>query len=57
MLYFLGAAMTLIILPRIESLHQTRGDSPGGRLDAKVASEGGPPQSRSTLGVSGKEQL
>ena len=26
-LYFLGAAMTLIILPRIESLHQTRGDS------------------------------
>jgi len=23
-LYFLGAAMTLIILPRIESLHQTR---------------------------------
>ena len=29
-LYFLGAAMTLIILPRIESLHQTRGDSPQG---------------------------
>ena len=26
-LYFLGAPMTLIILPRIESLHHTRGDS------------------------------
>ena len=26
-LYFLGTPMTLIILPRIESLHQTRGDS------------------------------
>ena len=25
---FLSAAMTLIILPRIESLHPTRGDSP-----------------------------
>ena len=29
-LYFLGAAITIIILPRIESLHQTRGDSPQG---------------------------
>ena len=26
-LYFHGAAMTPIILPRIETLHQTRGDS------------------------------
>ena len=26
-LYFLGAGMVLIILPRIQNLHQTRGDS------------------------------